>query len=103
VIRPRRDDYREGRSDRRPNTIENRLGSVSGATRQAIIRFQLDHEQLPTGDLDEETLRLLGVTLLVSSTRYLHWGFEKALARRVGRGGGASSLSRSGRVTICST
>jgi len=44
--------------------VDGNLGSVSGwATRQAIIRFQLDHLQLPTGDLDEETLRLLGVKL----------------------------------------
>jgi putative peptidoglycan binding protein len=39
------------------------LGPASGATRQAIIRFQLDHQQPPTGDLDEETLRVLGVKL----------------------------------------
>jgi hypothetical protein len=43
--------------------VDGQLGSVTGATRQAIIRFQLDHEQVPTGDLDEETLRLLGVKL----------------------------------------
>jgi hypothetical protein len=43
--------------------IDGHLGPVSGSTRQAIIRFQLDHEQLPTSDLDEETLRLLGVKL----------------------------------------
>jgi hypothetical protein len=41
--------------------VDGHLGLVFGATRQAIIRFQLDHEQVPTGDLDEETLRLLGV------------------------------------------
>ena len=41
--------------------VDGHLGSVSGDTRQAIIRFQLDHEQLATGDLDTETLRLLGV------------------------------------------
>jgi hypothetical protein len=39
--------------------VDGDLGPVSGATRLAIIRFQLDHEQLATGDLDEETLRLL--------------------------------------------
>jgi len=43
--------------------VDGNLGRVFGATRQAIIRFQLDREQLPTGDLDEETLRLLGVRL----------------------------------------
>ena len=43
--------------------VDGRLGPAFGATRQAIIRFQLDHEQVPTGDLDEETLRLLGVKL----------------------------------------
>jgi hypothetical protein len=43
--------------------VDGHLGSVSGATRQAVIRFQIDHEQLPTGDLDEEMLRLLGVKL----------------------------------------
>ena len=31
---------------------------------------------------------------LVASTRYMHWGFENALARRVGRGGGASIEGR---------
>ena len=40
---------------------DGQLGSVSGATRQAILRFQLDHGQIPTGDLDDETLGLLGV------------------------------------------
>jgi Putative peptidoglycan binding domain len=36
-------------------------GQLDAATRNAIIRFQLDHEQLATGDLDEETLHLLGL------------------------------------------
>lgn len=43
--------------------VDGHLGSISGATRQAIIRFQLDHEQVPTGDLDAETWRLLDVKL----------------------------------------
>lgn len=43
--------------------VDGQLGSISGATRQAIIRFQLEHAQLATGDLDEETLRLLDVKL----------------------------------------
>jgi len=34
-------------------------GQLGAATRYAIIRFQLDHDQLATGDLDVETLRLL--------------------------------------------
>jgi hypothetical protein len=41
--------------------IDGRLGTITGATRQAIIRFQLDQRQLATGDLDAETLRLLDV------------------------------------------
>jgi peptidoglycan hydrolase-like protein with peptidoglycan-binding domain len=41
--------------------IDGQLGPITGATRQAIIRFQLDQRQLATGDLDEETLRLLDV------------------------------------------
>jgi len=41
--------------------VDGQLGPLTGATRQAIIRFQLAHGQLPTGDLDMETLRLLGV------------------------------------------
>ena len=41
--------------------IDGRLGAITGATRQAIIRFQLDQRQLATGDLDAETLRLLDV------------------------------------------
>lgn len=41
--------------------VDGRLGPMVGATRQAIIRFQLDHQQLATGDLDDETLRLLDV------------------------------------------
>ena len=36
-------------------------GQLRGPVRNAIIRFQLDHEQLATGDLDEETLKLLGL------------------------------------------
>ena len=36
-------------------------GELGAATRNAIIRFQLDHEQVAAGDLDEETLRLLGL------------------------------------------
>jgi hypothetical protein len=36
-------------------------GQLGAATRYAIIRFQLDREQVATGDLDEATLRLLGV------------------------------------------
>lgn len=43
---------------------DGQLGSVSGATRQAILRFQLDHGQIPTGDLDDETLGLLGVKVV---------------------------------------
>lgn len=34
-------------------------GQLDAATRVAIVRFQLDHDQLATGDLDVETLRLL--------------------------------------------
>ena len=34
---------------------------LGAATRYAIIRFQLDQEQVATGDLDGETLRLLGL------------------------------------------
>jgi hypothetical protein len=41
--------------------IDGRLGGITEATRQAIIRFQLDQRQLATGDLDAETLRLLDV------------------------------------------
>ena len=41
--------------------IDGQLGPITGATRQAIIRFQLDQRQLATGDLDAETLRLLDV------------------------------------------
>jgi peptidoglycan hydrolase-like protein with peptidoglycan-binding domain len=37
-------------------------GWLSTEIRQAIIQFQISHEQVPTGDLDEETARLLGVT-----------------------------------------
>jgi hypothetical protein len=36
-------------------------GQLGVATRYAIIRFQLDHEQVATGDLDEATLPLLGL------------------------------------------
>lgn len=36
-------------------------GELGAATRNAIIRFQLDHQQVAAGDLDEETLRLLGL------------------------------------------
>jgi hypothetical protein len=36
-------------------------GELGAATRNAIIRFQLDNEQVAAGDLDEETLRLLGL------------------------------------------
>jgi len=43
--------YYEGEAD----------GHLGAATRYAIIRFQLDHEQVATGDLDGETLRLLGL------------------------------------------
>ncbi len=42
--------------------VNGLLGPVYGATRQAIIRFQIDQQLLPTGDLDEETLRLVGAT-----------------------------------------
>lgn len=38
-------------------------GQLGFATRNAIIRFQLDQEQVATGDLDRETLRLLGLSL----------------------------------------
>lgn len=42
------------------------LGPIDGwlgtGIRQAIMRFQLDHQRPPTGDLDEDTLRLLGVS-----------------------------------------
>jgi len=44
--------------------VDGEIGPADGATRHAIIRFQLDHDQLPTGDLDEETLRLLGLQSL---------------------------------------
>ena len=56
------------------------------------------------GDGSEHTLEEVGQSNargLVPSTRYLHWGFEMALARRVCRGGGASSSSRSRVVTMC--
>ena len=43
--------------------VDGQLGSGYGLTRQAIVRFQLDHGQTPTGDLDEETLGLLDVKL----------------------------------------
>jgi hypothetical protein len=43
--------------------IDGQLGSIYGPTRQALIRFQLEHDQLATGDLDAETLRLLDVKL----------------------------------------
>ena len=36
-------------------------GELGAATRNAIIRFQLDHQHVAAGDLDEETLRLLGL------------------------------------------
>jgi len=36
-------------------------GQLGAPTRIAIMRFQLDHEQVATGDLDEETLQLLGL------------------------------------------
>jgi hypothetical protein len=36
-------------------------GALSALTRRAIIQFQLERRQLATGDLDDETLRLLGV------------------------------------------
>lgn len=45
--------------------IDGLLGSVYGATRQAIIRFQIDEQQVPTGDLDEETLRRLALPRVV--------------------------------------
>ncbi len=44
--------YYEGEAD----------GQLGVATRFAIIRFQLDHEQVATGDLDEATLPLLGLS-----------------------------------------
>ena len=34
-------------------------GQLGVAARSAVIRFQLDNKQMATGDLDEETLRLL--------------------------------------------
>lgn len=36
-------------------------GQLGFATRTSIIRFQLDQKQVATGDLDEDTLRLLGL------------------------------------------
>jgi hypothetical protein len=36
-------------------------GQLDVATRYAIIRFQLDHEQVAAGNLDDDTLRLLGL------------------------------------------
>jgi peptidoglycan hydrolase-like protein with peptidoglycan-binding domain len=36
-------------------------GQLGAPTRIAIIRFQLDHERVATGDLDEGTLQLLGL------------------------------------------
>lgn len=41
--------------------VNGLLGSSYGATRLAIVRFQLDHGQNPTGDLDDATLGSLGV------------------------------------------
>jgi hypothetical protein len=38
-------------------------GKLGPATRIAIIRFQLDHELLATGDLDERTFQMLGLAL----------------------------------------
>lgn len=38
-------------------------GRLLFATRNAIVRFQLENDQVATGDLDEGTLRLLGVDL----------------------------------------
>jgi len=37
-------------------------GWLSTEIRQAIMRFQLDHRHAPTGDLDEDTIRLLGIS-----------------------------------------
>ena len=34
-------------------------GVLGVATRNAIVRFQLERDQVATGDLDEETLKLL--------------------------------------------
>lgn len=39
-------------------------GQLDADTRHAIILFQLDHQQEATGDLDEPTLRLLGLAPL---------------------------------------
>ena len=43
--------------------VNGLLGPTTGATRQAIMRFQFEHGQTPSGDLDEGTMGLLGVKL----------------------------------------